>query len=663
MGAMRLRPLLPFLLALTACTGAPPGGSGGATPPPTPTSAPPGAGWTIRDQTPYARVGHTAVLDEDGDRMVVFGGGANDTWALPLSGPDAGVWAPILASGEYPPVHAYGGTLFADSAIYDPVGRRMIVLLNPTPATATANAEVDIWELSLSGPPVWKRLTTAGPSPGAEVQSGHLVLDRDGQRIFVAGGSLDQAAVWALSLGAIPTWTRFAAMPDEGGVDFYTDASLVLDTVREQLVLFGGHPRLGKLWGLSLATAEWTLLDPGNPASRGYGVTTVFDAAGDRLVLFGGDGNQGTSLFSLATQTWTQTPAGAATGNLGASGVLDPARGRVLYFSGQATPGIVNTTWALALDTLTLEELVPATHTANLQMGYYAAVWDPTRAAVVAFGSPTGPDTEIHGLAATDAWTSLAAGATPTVTGTQGIYDPKGQAILAFAGYGSTENDTVWRLASSPGATWEGLAVADGPIGREGYAAVHDEAASRMVIYGGFLNSSAAPNTLGDVWALSLDGTPSWAELSPAGAGPGKRHGQVAVYDPPGQRMLTYGGSDDGDTQWSDVFALSLQGAPAWTALSPSGEGPGPVSQPSAVYDSVGRRMIVVDLATTGARVFALDLGAVPAWHRFCWSGITPANSWDFPGSAPAAVILDDGLFVTVSGAAFRFDLTASYCD
>ncbi len=126
--------------------------------------------------------------------------------------------------------------------------------------------------------------------------------------------------------------------------------------------------------------------------------------------------------------------------------------------------------------------------------------------------------------------------------------------------------------------------------------------------------------------------------------------------------MIVYGGSD-GSVQLADLWSLSLDGMSAWTLLAPTGASPGGMENPSAVYDAKGKRMIVVDLAMTGARVFALDLGPSPAWHRFCWSGITPANTAYPPGSALPALLVDDGLFVTVSGGAFRFDLTTPYCE
>src|SRR5947209_8461216 len=63
-----------------------------------------GSGWQLRDKVPYPRSGDVSVLDAANDRMIVFGGTANDTWALPLSGPHEGTWEPIATAGPRPPV-------------------------------------------------------------------------------------------------------------------------------------------------------------------------------------------------------------------------------------------------------------------------------------------------------------------------------------------------------------------------------------------------------------------------------------------------------------------------------------------------------------------------------------------------------------------------------
>lgn len=630
-------------------------------------------GWSIRDRDPYGRSGHAAILDEAGERMIVYGGGANDTWVLPLSGPHADEWSQLSVAGELPPVHAYGTSLFSDSAVYDPLGQRMIVLLNPTPVTASDHDEVELWELALTGTPKWRRLVTAGPGPGAEVQSGRVVLDRDANRLFIVGGALDHTGVWSLSLTDPPTWERFADTPPEANGSFYVDHSLLFDAARGQLVLFGGWPRLQRIWGLSLATRAWTLLDEGDLASGSYGATAALDAVHDRIVIFGGDQIDSVHTFSLATHAWTATNAGNAENwPLGASAAVDAARGRVLYFSGvtmrpDSEQEAVNTTWSLGFADLELAELLPATRRGEFAMAERRAIWDPSREMVVAFGGHQGGETWTHGLALADAWTPAVVGAAPSLANMAAIYDEVGQAIVSFGGRAYSDSNVLMRLASDPGAVWETLAVDGGPSARSQHVAVYDAEQRRMIVHGGRASSGDLPQPLADTWALTLDGEPAWTQLVADGPQPAARGAHVAIHDPQGQRMIVYGGVSEGDQALVDLWSLSLADAPTWTKIWAPGPSPQGLLRGSAVYDPEGQRMILVDLARTadppGARVFALELGEAPTWHRFCAAGLTPAELWVSPGTATNVVLVDDGLFLTVSGGAFRFDLQTAYCD
>lgn len=629
-----------------------------------------GGGWSIRDNVPYGRSGHAAILDEQGDRMIVFGGAGNDTWELPLSGPHANVWSELVVKGEHPPVHSYGSSTFADSAVYDPAGQRMLVLLNPTPVTATENPVVELWELSLSGTPKWKRLVTAGPDPGVEVQSGRVVLDRDANRLFIVGGALEKTGVWTLSLADTPTWSRFADTPAGDLGQFYVGHTLLFDAERGQLVLFGGYPDVQRIWGLSLATGEWTLIDEGDLASGSSGAAAL-DAEHDRIVIFGADQNPPVRLFSLTEHAWGDAKASADAWSLGSAGAVDAQRGRILYFSGfTGKQGggleVANTTWTFSLDDLVLTELLPATRHSDLALGERTAVWDPVRGAVVAFGGSVIGETSLHGITAVDGWSTASVGTTPTLTGMAAIYDPIDQAILAFGGRVSKDSNALMRLSSSPGAAWETLAVDGAPTARAGAAAIYDPDNHRMIVDGGQSSGGKEPTPLGDTWTLSLAGPPVWTQLTPSGDPP-ERYGHVAIHDPEGQRMIFYGGNTGWGDKTIDLWSLSLTGEPTWTRLKEAGKNPGPIIGGSAVYDPDGHRMIVVDVASSltsrPARVLALELDdETPTWHRFCTPGL---NLSDVYGDATevGAVLVDDGLFVSISGGAFRFDLQTDYCD
>ena len=78
-----------------------------------------------------------------------------------------------------------------------------------------------------------------------------------------------------------------------------------------------------------------------------------------------------------------------------------------------------------------------------------------------------------------------------------------------------------------------------GPSPREEQAAVYDSLGDRLVISWGY-----DTNSLGDTWALSLDGDPAWAELPAPGAPqPFGSWGHGAVYDAAGDRAVAYGGT------------------------------------------------------------------------------------------------------------------------
>jgi len=135
-----------------------------------------------------------------------------------------------------------------------------------------------------------------------------------------------------------------------------------------------------------------------------------------------------------------------------------------------------------------------------------------------------------------------------------------------------------------------------------------------------FGGAGGGPGYLADVWSFSLTSN-SWTELHPAGVAPGGREGHGAIYDPVLQRMLVFGGHYEAPTRgfWNDLWQLSLDDTPSWTELHPAGTLPGARSAFGTVYDPVRRQMLIHGGINSQSGVepddlWALSLDGAPAW-------------------------------------------------
>ena len=114
------------------------------------------------------------------------------------------------------------------------------------------------------------------------------------------------------------------------------------------------------------------------------------------------------------------------------------------------------------------------------------------------------------------------------------------------------------------------------PHDRQDQVAIYDPVRDRMLMFGGqwfpdYYDSSPA-RPMSDLWALSLTGTPTWTQPAATGSSPDPRFLLCAIYDPVRDRMVLFGGCDSEgyhDSVVNDVWALSLPGAPEWTAAYP----------------------------------------------------------------------------------------------
>jgi hypothetical protein len=179
-----------------------------------------------------------------------------------------------------------------------------------------------------------------------------------------------------------------------------------------------------------------------------------------------------------------------------------------------------------------------------------------------------------------------------------------------------TAGSEQWNLLNAGGGT------SDPPALWHHVAIYHAQSTARyFLVWGGYMNGLSA-NVQNTAWQMNL-GANTWAQINTSTSGPAGREGAGAVWDPAGNRMLVFGGWEPGtSTMQADVWALSLGASPAWTQLLTS----------SATGAPSGRYMCtcVLDTSTSPARMivhggdnisgqtlsdaYALTLSATPTW-------------------------------------------------
>lgn len=258
-------------------------------------------------------------------------------------------------------------------------------------------------------------------------------------------------------------------------------------------------------------------------------------------------------------------------------GVYDPVRHRVLVVDTQDVGGPLGV-WAFTPAPTPAWTPLSAMGEAPGRLYLASLVYDPPRDRLLVFGSALGSDFQVWALslAGTPSWQHLSADKTPPAArwGHSAVYDPVGDRVILFGGtkYGTpteTFSAETWGYSLTTG-DWS--VVADAPpalLGREGHGAMYDPVNERMLVFGGH-REDATRGFLDDVWELRLRSTPVWSEIPVAGPRPGARSAFGTVYDPVRRRMLVHGGINvESGIEPDDLWALSLDGPPSWSKITP----------------------------------------------------------------------------------------------
>jgi hypothetical protein len=257
-------------------------------------------------------------------------------------------------------------------------------------------------------------------------------------------------------------------------------------------------------------------------------------------------------------------------------------------------------------------------------------------------------------------------------SGQAAAIDPRRHRLIVFGGRNNLGSRAdLWELPLDSPSRWRRLeASGDAPPPMDRMSMILDPERDRLIIYGG-RDSTARDScdhptcrTYGGVWALDLEGSPRWSELSPSGHTPAARSGHVAVYDPRRDCMFVFGGErvEDGacpcgttPERLHDAWALRLRGRPHWDPIATRGVPPSASARGSAIYDPVLDRMVYV---ATGDTLFSLSLGPRPTWSAQVTTSLFAYGAGTFEGGARAVYdAAQDALFLFREMSVFRLSL------
>lgn len=339
---------------------------------------------------------------------------------------------------------------------------------------------------------------------------------------------------------------------------------------------------------------QWRNITPATgaaPEPRRDG-EAIYDPVGKRIILFGGNSNEGlkndTWAFDLATRSWTKlnTVGTPPSGRFGFDAVYDPTGHQMVIYSGQGA-GFFNDTWTLNLTTLEWKDVSPAADSARPKKRYGSAgVFDPVTRSLVSFAGFTSEagrfqDTQSFGLAG-KAWTDWTpAGSKPQVRCLlTGAFDKTSRRMIIYGGQRSGALDDIWSfdLASRQ---WTDLTPAVRPPGRF-WSTSFVNSEGRFMIFGG-----GGAGNFNDTWEFDLNSR-QWTQLQITNP-PEQRNGMMGVYIDGEDRFIVFGGTGN-NGNLNDVWELSRKTTAALTTVSAASFG-GDVLAPESIAAAFGANL------------------------------------------------------------------------
>jgi hypothetical protein len=421
----------------------------------------------------------------------------------------------------------------------------------------------------------------------------------------------------------------------------------VFDTSNQRVIAFVSP---SEVWALTLpaaGTPTWSKLTIAGAAPSFSSVQAFYDAPAQRLLVYAGFYN----LWSLSLPS----TGSSAWSQLAPTSVTAPASAlRVqLDSANRRLLGIDGSGGLWVLPLANDAGVWQSVATAGAAPGSIDQLLaDGTGSALFAYSHPASVSVLSLPLSATPTWMALSPGGPGPTTSLTAALDATQNRLVVFEGFAGLDPHETWSLSLASPTSWQLLIPSPGSL-RSDHSAVRDPDGVRAIVFGGAIGTDLQ----NDTWLLSLvPGEEAWTLAQTSGT-PNGRTRHSAIWDDVGKRMIVFGGrTASGETD--EVWALDTSGEDlTWSLLSPTGPGPSPRAGHSAVVDVARGRMLIYGGAsgrTTFADAWALslDVGA-EAWSPITWGpGQVPGQSVGHAAAYDAAhqrMVLWNGALFSLS--------------
>ena len=414
------------------------------------------------------------------------------------------------------------------------------------------------------------------------------------------------ATLLALSLlvqDAAASTGWMAGPPAPGGMVARFGHAMAYDAARDRVVLFGGYGGgvLGDTWEYD--GAGWTAGGGGSIAPRAFHCM-AYDAARGVTVLFGGSDGPGSFLgdtWEYDGATWTAaatSPTSPAAREFAAM-AFDSGRSVVIMFGGDDGAALRSDTWEYDGSSWALGATAPSGLSPR---NAHTMAYDDTRAAVVLFGGSFGGAFDFS-----DTWfydgSTWSAGPPPSLglaprSGHTLVFDPgRGRSVMFGGSTGGTNVAETWELGSGGWSTGAAPPVALAPRALQSMA--FDTRRGRTVMFGG----SDGVSDFADTWEL-VDNEIGLVVGQGLGApNPNRVRGYAASGKSSGVDFLAFAAGSWGvNVSRGDIDATSL-------AEILAGPGPGDVYGPQCrAFQASGAPLSKVNYFAYGTLKYGLNV-------------------------------------------------------